>query len=216
MASHPCAELCADGNKLGLGVAGTGTAWHSVAPDPRCVSPCTARDQCAGTNVTSTHAQCSYLRIRNTLTLFLPTDWPHVLRHRVSDKRYEPVDLIVKEWKTNLMSLAILFYFLCTQHVSNINTSIIRSLQLCCWITTSVVLFSVRCVLEIWCYWVWVVPVLQAEACFSLQHGHYSKPVAPNLQHTTNWEQNDRCGNSTTQSQAPDDGYSNVRNMFST
>ena len=49
-----------------------------------------------------------------------------------------------------------------------------------------------------------------------LQHGHYSNPAAPNLQHTTNREQNDRCGNSTAQSQAPDDGYINVRNMLST
>ena len=62
------------------------------------------------------------------------------------------------------MSLAILFNFLCAQHVSDINISIIRTLWLCCWITTSVVLFSVRCVLEIWCGWVWVVSVLQAEA----------------------------------------------------
>ena len=59
------------------------------------------------------------------------------------------------------MSLAILFHFWCTQHVSDTNTSIIRSLRLCCWITTLVVLFSVRCVLEIWCGWVWVVSVLQ-------------------------------------------------------
>ena len=65
--------------------------------------------------------------------------------------------VIVEEWKTNLMSLAILFNFLCAQHVSDINISIIRSLRLCCWITTSVVLFSVRCVLEIWCCWFWVV-----------------------------------------------------------
>jgi len=35
-----------------------------------------------------------------------------------------------------LMSLAILFHFLCTQHVSDINISIIRSLRLCCWSTT--------------------------------------------------------------------------------
>jgi len=34
------------------------------------------------------------------------------------------------------MSLAILFYFLCAQHVSDFN---IRSLRLCCWITTLVV-----------------------------------------------------------------------------
>ena len=68
------------------------------------------------------------------------------------------------------MSLVILFHFLCAQHVSDINISIIRSLRLCCWITT----------------------------------------------HTTNLEQNDRCGNSTAKSQAPDDGYINVRNMLST
>ena len=69
--------------------------------------------------------------------------------------------VIVEEWKTNLVSLAILFHFLGAQHVSDINISIIRSLRLCCWITTSVVLFSVRCVLEIWCGWFWVVLVLQ-------------------------------------------------------
>ena len=56
---------------------------------------------------------------------------------------------IVDEWKTNLMSLAILFHLLCAQRVSDINISIIRSLRLCWWITTSVVLFSVRCVLEL-------------------------------------------------------------------
>jgi len=37
------------------------------------------------------------------------------------------------------MSLAILFHFLCAQHVSDINISIIRSLRLFCWITTLVV-----------------------------------------------------------------------------
>ena len=56
---------------------------------------------------------------------------------------------IVDEWNTNLMSLAILFHLLCAQHVSDINMSIFRSLRLCWWITTSVVLFSVRCVLEL-------------------------------------------------------------------
>ena len=67
--------------------------------------------------------------------------------------------VIVEERKTNLMSLAILFHLLCAQHVSDINISIFGSLRLCWWITTSVVLFSVRCVLEIWCVWFWV------EAC---------------------------------------------------
>ena len=39
---------------------------------------------------------------------------------------------IVEEQKTNLMSLANLFHFLCAQHVSDINISIIRSLRLFC------------------------------------------------------------------------------------
>ena len=60
------------------------------------------------------------------------------------------------------MSLAILFHFLRAQHISDINISIIRSLRLCCWITTSVVLFckdgwssvsvNLRCtVVCVWC-----------------------------------------------------------------
>jgi len=40
--------------------------------------------------------------------------------------------VIVEEQKTNLKSLATLFHFLCTQHVSDINISIIRSLRLFC------------------------------------------------------------------------------------
>ena len=63
------------------------------------------------------------------------------------------------------MSLAILFHFLCAQHVSDINIPIIRSLRLFCWIATLVVLFLVRCVLEFRCGWVGVVSVLQAAGC---------------------------------------------------
>jgi len=37
----------------------------------------------------------------------------------------------------------------------------------------------------------------QAEACFSLQHGYHSNPTTPYLQHTSNQEQYDQCGNST-------------------
>jgi len=58
------------------------------------------------------------------------------------------------------MSLAVLFHFLCAQHVSDIHISITRSLRLFCWITTLVVLFLVRCVLEFRCGWFGVV-----EAC---------------------------------------------------
>ena len=55
---------------------------------------------------------------------------------------------LVEEWKTNLIVTCILFNLLCAQHVSDINISIFRNLRLCWWITTSVVLFSIRCVLE--------------------------------------------------------------------
>jgi len=74
------------------------------------------------------------------------------------------------------MSLAILFHFLCAQRVSDINISIIMSLRLFCWITTFV-----------------VMPALQAEACNT-----DTTPTQPQkLQHTSNQEQYDQCGNST-------------------
>jgi len=90
------------------------------------------------------------------------------------------------------MSLAILFHFLCAQHVSDINISIIRSLRLFCRITTMVVLFLVRCVLEFRRGWVGVVSVLQADAQLVLQPA-----TRIQLQHTSNQEQYDQCGNST-------------------
>ena len=46
------------------------------------------------------------------------------------------IDTAVEEWKTNLMSLAVLLHFLCAQHVSDINISIIRSLRLFWWTTS--------------------------------------------------------------------------------
>jgi len=49
------------------------------------------------------------------------------------------------------------------------------------------------------CGWVGVVSVLQAEAhhSLSLQHGYHSNPTTPKLQHTSNQEKYDQCGNST-------------------
>ena len=76
------------------------------------------------------------------------------------------ISLYINNSFINLMSLANLFHFLCAQHVSDINISIIRSLRQFCWITTLVVLFLVRCVLEFRCGCVGVVSVLQAaSAC---------------------------------------------------
>ena len=58
------------------------------------------------------------------------------------------------------MSLAILFHFFNAQHVSDINISIIRILQIFYYNIGCV--FLVRCVLEIRCGWGGVVSVLQA------------------------------------------------------
>ena len=57
------------------------------------------------------------------------------------------------------------------------------------------------------------VDVLQASACKTNTTKYQPQQK---LQHTTNWEQDDWCGNSSTQSQAPEDGYINVWNMLST
>ena len=106
---------------------------------------------------------CTYVCMRtssNSITVPLSRLYCHSMETGVFQ-----IIKMVEEWKTNLMSLAILFHFLCAQPVSDINISIFRSLRLCWWITTSVILFSVRCVLELWCCWFWVVFVLQAAAC---------------------------------------------------
>jgi len=65
---------------------------------------------------------------------------------------------------------------LCAQHVSDINISIIRSLRLFCGITTLIVLFLVRCVLEFRCGWFGVVSVLQASASGT---GHNTGTATP-------------------------------------
>ena len=40
----------------------------------------------------------------------------------------------------------------------------------------------------------------------SLQHGYHSNPSTPNIQHTSNQEQNNQCANSAAQSKARDGG----------
>ena len=67
--------------------------------------------------------------------------------------------------------------------------------------------------------------VLKCVYIYQLQQGdktHQTKHTTTNRKNYTNAkssvfaEQDDRCGNSSTQSQAPEDGYINVRNMLST
>jgi len=46
--------------------------------------------------------------------------------------------VIVENKRSTWCHLLFLFHFLCAQHVSDINISIIRSLRLFCWITTRI------------------------------------------------------------------------------
>jgi len=78
------------------------------------------------------------------------------------------------------MSFATLFHFLCAQHVSDVNMSIIRSLRLFLLNYHIGRIVLVRCVLEFRCGWVGVVSVLQAETPTHIEPEKY-----------------DQCGNST-------------------
>ena len=109
------------------------------------------------------------------------------------------------------MSLAILFHFLCAQHVSDINISIVRSLWLLLNYHIGRLVLSSLCVGDL----VRLVLGGVRFAGFSLQNeNHQYQP-----QQISNTQ---RTENKTTdvviqqQSQAPDDGYINVRNMSST
>ena len=104
------------------------------------------------------------------------------------------------------------------QHVSDVNTSILRSLRLICWVVSWVVLlwFDVC-----WCYvvvWLWWCGIrMQAEAlvlqplvrCVLVLHMRHMLPthIEP--------EQCNPCNNSTHKTQAAEDGCINIRNMLS-
>ena len=94
----------------------------------------------------------------------------------------------------DVTSYYVLFHFFYAQHVSDINTSIIRSLRLFYWITTLVVCscFDVC--------WSFGVAGLGWYPCSGL------KPAI---------RIHDQCGDTIEKSQAPDDWCINVRNMLS-
>jgi len=87
------------------------------------------------------------------------------------------------------MSLVILFHFLCAQHVSDINISIIRSWRLFCWITPLVVLFLVRCVLEFRCGWLEWYPCCRLKHCASACNTD-TTPNQPHRNSNTHWTKN--------------------------
>jgi len=84
--------------------------------------------------------------------------------------------VIVENKRLTWCHLLFLFHFLCAQNISDINISIIKNLRLFCWITTLVVLFLVRCVLEFRRGWVGVVSVLQASACNHIETPTHIEP----------------------------------------
>jgi len=88
------------------------------------------------------------------------------------------------------------------QHVSDVKTTILRSLRLICWVISWVVLlwFDVC-----WCYiviWLWWCGI-------RIPHRHNVTPtyIEP--------EQYNPRNNSINKSQAPENGYTNIRNMLS-
>ena len=103
------------------------------------------------------------------------------------NKFYSSRQHMLHSWKqkTYFMSLAILFHFLCAQHVSDINILIIRSLRLFCWIITLAVC-SWFDVLVFRCECVGVVSVLQASAYIRMSH--HPNRTTPKHQNTSNQE----------------------------
>ena len=92
--------------------------------------------------LTTCHTQYTWDRIicifflfnRTTLQVFVTYPigalYVHPLwfyRHQHDNRVRSKLFVAFEEQKTNFMSLAILFHFLCAQHISDINISIIRS-----------------------------------------------------------------------------------------
>jgi len=109
------------------------------------------------------------------------------------------------------MSTVIMFYF--TSSMFNMFRTLIHPSSGACDITNesshwSCVLGSLCVGVSVWLSWGGI-----RVAGFSLQplQTNHTKTPIHNEPRTTR-----PCGNSTTQSQAPDDGYINVRNMLST
>jgi len=107
------------------------------------------------------------------------------------------------------------------QDGSDVNTSILRSLRLICWVISWVVLLWYD---VCWCYGVvrlgWCGIRMQAEAlkCFSAKVHPDTTPPQPNHNVTPTHivpQQYNPWNNSTNKSQAPEDGCINIWNMLS-
>ena len=94
----------------------------------------------------------------------------------------------IDEWKTNLMSLVVLFHLLCPQHVSDIS---ILSSGACDCVDelphrSSCSQFVVFWIC--WCSWFLVVSFCRLKhnkLCFSLQNEHHTKPATQRTENKT-------------------------------
>ena len=101
-----------------------------------------------------------------------------------------------------------------TQHVSDVNTSILKRLRLIWWVISWVVLYWLDvcwCYVVVWLGWCGVVSLCRLKPA----SGYHTTPAKP--QRNTNTHrtiQHNPWNNSTNKSQAPEDGCINIRNML--
>ena len=88
----------------------------------------------------------------------------------IGNSPYQSLKHLNASWikrDTNLISLAFFISLFHAQHVSDVNTSILRSLGLICWVISWVVLFwydACWCYVVVWLGWCGIL--MQAEAVF--------------------------------------------------
>ena len=102
------------------------------------------------------------------------------------------------------------------QHISDVNTSILRSLQLICWVISWVVLLwfdACWCYIVVWLGWCGIsMQAVAASACIRIPHHQPNHNVTPTHIEP---EQYNPWNNSTNKTQAPEDGCINIRNTSS-
>ena len=158
--------------------------------------------------------------------LFFLQSSTRLLHKHLREKK--PPDCWIKRDQLDVTCFIISLFT--AQHVSDVNTSILRSLRLICWVISWVVLiwFDVCwCYVVVWLGWcgirmqaealvLGVVSVCRLKHCFSL----HTDTTPPQQNHTVTPthiepEQYNPWNNSTNKSQVPEDGCINIRNVLS-
>ena len=137
-------------------------------------------------------------------------DKPHVVTLLLTSYVYRTVHHLDSWIKRDQLDVTCFIISLFNaQHVSDVNTSILRSLQLICWVISWVVLlwFDVCWFYVVVCLW-WCGTRMQVEALVP-QSNHNVTPTHIEPEQYNPWN------NSTNKSQAPEDGCINIRYMLS-